>query len=656
MMKKKRKQKNKKKIFFFLLNKKFLLQEKKKEMDRFFIKRNYHVVHPDDEEIKEPKNNNNNKVKKRRVTTIDLKQDNKINENESMFRQPKQFLPFIERLYKEHDKRLTNNPHHLCAKNGGKCGCRPLNVIIYKKNSDFLDGHIPDILRYHICIPELCRHIKPSHVCGGDEKMMSIIDAFIASDKRNEDEDETLVQRKLDMCEKYTKCPHSVSYSEHDTYVFKNLYVCPISGNIHACGLNCSVKFTDIRSGGQHVCPISAVVLGSILHDWRMDSNIFTTRDTDRPDDNGGGNGDDDSEHFDSRDINLNPKKAKGKVLLGDYEYRREITRSTYMRLLLFLYTSVDRQRMEMAAIVALMKKINEKIIDIISKNNDNVHNDILWTLFSGCQVSRYFNFFNMCDEVKELLKKQQQGLFSLGEEEVVEETSNVIKTTTAIEKIIKTSTPMFRAYNIKKIKKTHATVMLQVANNNNNVEKRGDDEEVSQCRSEKNQRIIELLDCDDDDIVAKLKNRHNEFDEFIQKEIEKMCMVAWDVFDRLSVFFSANPDAETGLTIKPMDAFLLPILYLMIDGYSVNIGNQAVYSEIKVPVIPKIAFASWLPCVDSLQSFFQAADARYKVKNITQNQKTIKHMFDVIAVREDSVAKFKYTPITLTHKNFFFL
>ena len=620
-------------------------------MDKFVIKRDYKVTDPLDDE--QPPSPPLQKPKKRRVAIPDFAAESRKAENESMFRQPKLFLPHIERIYKEHDKRLANNPHHMCASAGGKCGCRPLNVIIYRKNIDFLDRDTPDILRYHICIPELCKHTNSSHLCGGDEKLLPILKLFVEEGVVGSEGvvgEEKRTERQLAVFDKYVACPHSVAYSTKDTYVFENLFVCPVSGNIHACGLNCSVKFTDVKSGGQHVCPISAMVLGSILHDWRMDSNIFTTKDTDagekgndaydKPVDD-----DDDHANFDSRDVDTGPegKKAsflKNRIMLCDYDARREITRTVYVRLLVFLYTSVERQSMELASTMAMLKKINEKIIDIISKNNANLHNEILWTLFTGCQTTRYFNCFQMSSEVRDILRRQAVELplfFSSFDDGDGELPKAALPSQKRATNHSQKPTLMFRAHVIKRAGRAETANPLLAHPPN-----------IGQQNGKKQQtRILELLDIGDDGGA----------NDFLAGEIEKMCGAAWKVFDHLNAFFTTTPDRKTGLTMGPMDGFLLPLLYLMIDGYSVSVGSktspivkpfdidQAIYTnDLQVVVIPKIPLAVWLPSVDVLPTFFQndpAAGTRYKVKNVVKNQKTIKHMFEVIAEREDDISKF---------------
>ncbi len=161
-------------------------------------------------------------------------------ESESIFNTPLTHISKIEAQY-IHDNRhrfYVFDSHHCLL--DGNCTHIQLNVSIYR--------HLTaSEYTYHMCFTDTCRHLERGHVC------------------------------RLS-----NGCPHSRSYSTLDVHVYKSLFACTRTGRLHVCGSGfCMMGYTDLARGGMHVCPLTGIIIGSILvYETSPDSTPLSRSDT----------------------------------------------------------------------------------------------------------------------------------------------------------------------------------------------------------------------------------------------------------------------------------------------------------------------------------------------------------------------------------------
>ena len=141
-----------------------------------------------------------------------------------LWHNPARMLDEIERRHREENPGIMCIPYHDCFKSC--CTLKPLVVILYRMRHKDMDT--TELI--HVCFDKGCKHIKKGHECENPDK-----------------------------------CPHRYSYSTIDTQLIRHLFYCNHSGKLHICGEKCNSRYTESVAGGQHVCPLTGVVLGSIL-------------------------------------------------------------------------------------------------------------------------------------------------------------------------------------------------------------------------------------------------------------------------------------------------------------------------------------------------------------------------------------------------------
>jgi len=195
-------------------------------------------------------------------------------EEASRFRNPRQLLDLIEHAYRAAAPGLIRNPRHMCLP--VNCRALPVDVCVYRlprtaqrfgaggggggpstdmvvrtplatdaeEDEDvdpedralaalaapFMDENV------HICLPQFCEHL-PDGPRGHRGRQ----------------------------CPLGPGCPHAVPPAPGDSWNFRDLYACSITGNIHACGALCHARHTLLQSAGQHMCPVTGVDLGAHL-------------------------------------------------------------------------------------------------------------------------------------------------------------------------------------------------------------------------------------------------------------------------------------------------------------------------------------------------------------------------------------------------------
>lgn len=153
----------------------------------------------------------------------------------------------------DNEKKLMNAPSHMCDKT---CTIKNIKAIVYRRR-EFIGGRKlspdeEDMMRelakyaqgstmdkafntslfskfYHVCFPNTCVHLIPSHHCTAEV------------------------------------CPHAGKYLPHDIRDLTHLWACQSTGNIHICGQYCAgVKHVSEKEG-DYVCALTKEVLGRQL-------------------------------------------------------------------------------------------------------------------------------------------------------------------------------------------------------------------------------------------------------------------------------------------------------------------------------------------------------------------------------------------------------
>jgi hypothetical protein len=195
-------------------------------------------------------------------------------EAESLFEHPENLLQYAESLIRTTRPGVINNPLHICQ--ARVCEMEKESIMVYRRPraltthiqpqtchhttsqergtgmemvlvsgqarrkwhgettavEDFVRMTIEtaETTRLHVCVADLCVHLKPGH-----------------------------------RCEDPINCPHGIVYHRHDTKELLHVFSCKHSGNLHMCGPRCKQKMTTNPNNGMHVCPLTGIVLGSQL-------------------------------------------------------------------------------------------------------------------------------------------------------------------------------------------------------------------------------------------------------------------------------------------------------------------------------------------------------------------------------------------------------
>jgi hypothetical protein len=162
----------------------------------------------------------------------------------SLFRSPQRMVLLVEEEYRRTARHLYSDPGHDCE--ARKCAVRPLAATVYRLRS-------PAARAAAAGPPSASRALVPAAPAAAvlDDSILHVcLEDCLHAAHRN-------------VCPLGPACPHAVTPSRDDTYVFRDLFVCPAYGAVHACGAYCARVRTRHHLGGCHVCPITHVVLGA---------------------------------------------------------------------------------------------------------------------------------------------------------------------------------------------------------------------------------------------------------------------------------------------------------------------------------------------------------------------------------------------------------
>lgn len=145
-------------------------------------------------------------------------------DNESLFGDPVAYIAKIQEQYiAENRYRFYISDSHSCLYDQN-CTHIQLRVSVFRYRS------ATGTYVYHMCFTDKCKHVERNHVC------------------------------------RLADCPHRRSYSSTDTFIYQALFACTRTGKLHLCGAGfCCAPFTDTARGGMHTCPLTGIVLGSVL-------------------------------------------------------------------------------------------------------------------------------------------------------------------------------------------------------------------------------------------------------------------------------------------------------------------------------------------------------------------------------------------------------
>jgi len=167
----------------------------------------------------------------------------------------KVFYVMAERKYRAMATTTVNAPNHQCER--GECTLDRLDVRVLRYRDAFVVG----AQNLHICFVASCEHLRPQHQCNGDQGAGTLATVKSSRSRSGGDSGGDA-----------SWCPHMRPVPADDTRVLKHFWVCRTTGLAHICGTYCTRPPLDDLRTGSAVCPLTNTVTESRLCNLRPDA------------------------------------------------------------------------------------------------------------------------------------------------------------------------------------------------------------------------------------------------------------------------------------------------------------------------------------------------------------------------------------------------